>query len=98
MNFTWNESKRQANLTKHGLDFADAAAVFALDTFTFEDQRFAYGEHRFITLGLLGVTVVVVVHTETDTFLLTFVNCDNLIRDRRCRVYLPRHEKNTSCS
>ena len=65
MNFTWNESKRQTNLIKHGLDFADAATVFALDTFTFEDQRFAYGEHRFITLGLLGVTVVVVVHTET---------------------------------
>ena len=28
MNFTWNESKRQANLAKHGLDFADAKEVF----------------------------------------------------------------------
>ena len=28
--------------------------MFALHTFTFEDQRFAYWERRFITLGLLG--------------------------------------------
>lgn len=28
MRFTWDESKRQINLSKHGLDFADAARVF----------------------------------------------------------------------
>ena len=65
MNFTWNPVKRQSNLIKHGLDFAEAQTVFAGDTFTFEDRRFAYGECRFVTLGLLGVTVVVVAHTET---------------------------------
>ena len=65
MHFTWDDTKRQSNLIKHGLDFADAATVFTLDTFTFEDRRFAYAEHRFITLGRLGVTVVVIAHTET---------------------------------
>ncbi len=66
MNFTWDESKRHANLSKHGLDFADAERVFAGHTFTRPDTRFAYGERRFATIGLLGLTVVVMAHTETD--------------------------------
>ena len=66
MNFTWDESKRTTNRKKHGMDLAAAATAFTGHTFTFEDRRFAYGEHRFITLGLLGVTVVVIAHTETS--------------------------------
>ncbi|MGH8058785.1 MAG: BrnT family toxin [Candidatus Entotheonellia bacterium] len=66
MRFVWHEPKRQANLKKHGLDFADAERVFAGPTFTFEDDREAYGEQRWVTLGLLGEKVVVIVHTETE--------------------------------
>ena len=33
-------------------------------TFTFEDDRFSYGEQRFVTLGLLAGITVSVVHTE----------------------------------
>ncbi len=29
MRYLWDEAKRQANLSKHGLDFADAEKVFA---------------------------------------------------------------------
>ena len=65
MRFIWHESKRQENLTKHGLDFADAERVFAGPTFTFEDDRADYGEQRWVTLGLLSAKVVVIVHTET---------------------------------
>lgn len=64
MKFEWNEAKRLANLAKHGLDFAEAETVFRDVTFTFEDVRFEYGEHRFITIGMLGSTVVVMAHTE----------------------------------
>ena len=39
---------------------------FTGPTFTFEDDRFAYGEQRFITLGLLRGRVVVIAHTEHD--------------------------------
>src|SRR5262245_36817604 len=60
------EPKRQANLNKHGVDFTDAERVFAGPTFTFEDDREDYGEQRWVTLGLLGVQVVVIVHTETE--------------------------------
>lgn len=65
MQFIWHEPKRQANLKKHEMDFADAERVFAGPTFTFEDDREDYGEQRWVTLGLLGAKVVVIVHTET---------------------------------
>ena len=43
MRFTWHESKRRANLPKHGLDFPDAAKGFDGPMVLFEDQRFDYG-------------------------------------------------------
>ena len=66
MRFIWHEPKRQANLKKHGVDFADAERVFTGPTFTFEDIREDYGEQRWGTLGLLGVKVMVIVHTEAE--------------------------------
>ena len=66
MKFTWDESKRKANLSKHGMDFIDAKAVFSGATFTFEDDRFSYSEQRFVTLGMLRGVVVVIAHTERN--------------------------------
>jgi len=66
MNIRWHASKRQSNLIKHGLDFADAAQVFTGPTLTTEDASATYGEQRFNTLGLLGTTVVCICHTETE--------------------------------
>jgi len=66
MRFTWDESKRQSNLVKHGLDFQDGPQVFAGATFSIADTRFNYGENRFVTIGLLGGNVVVIVHTEDE--------------------------------
>ncbi|HEY4595771.1 MAG TPA: BrnT family toxin [Thermoanaerobaculia bacterium] len=66
MRFTWDEAKRDANLRKHGLDFADAPEVFAGPTCTVEDSRLAYGEQRLMTLGFLRGLAVSILHTETD--------------------------------
>jgi uncharacterized DUF497 family protein len=66
MEFIWNAGKRLANLKKHGLDFADAEQVFFDCTQTFPDNRFAYGEVRYITVGLLNGEVVAIAHTETE--------------------------------
>ena len=66
MEFSWSETKRAANIKAHGLDFVDAASVFEGLTFTFEDDRFSYGEQRFVTLGLLAGVTVSVVHTENE--------------------------------
>lgn len=65
MRFTWDERKRRTNLQGHGFDFRDAPRVFEGPTFTFEDDRFDYGEQRFVSLGLLGGVAVSIVHTET---------------------------------
>jgi uncharacterized protein len=66
MRCEWDEAKRQANLHKHRLDFADVQTVFAGVTFTFADDRFDYDEDRYITLGLLQGSVVVIAHTERN--------------------------------
>ena len=65
MEFAWSDRKRLLNLKQHGLDFVDAPTVFAGLTFTYEDDRFAYQEQRFVTLGLLAGVPVSVIHTET---------------------------------
>jgi uncharacterized DUF497 family protein len=65
MKFTWDETKRVQNLKQHGFDFADAPAVFAGMTFTYTDDRFDYGEERFVSLGVLNGVVISIVHTET---------------------------------
>lgn len=63
--FEWDERKRWTNLERHGFDFADAAEVFEGFTLTYEDDRFAYGEQRFITLGLLRGVPVSIAHLES---------------------------------
>ena len=66
MRFTWHEPKRQLTLQKRGLDFAEAERLFDGPTWTFEDERRDYGERRWVTMGLLGEKVIVIVHTETE--------------------------------
>lgn len=65
MRFVWSERKRSVNLKEHGLDFVDVQVVFEGLTYTYEDDRFAYGEERLITLGLLAGMPVSIAHTET---------------------------------
>jgi uncharacterized protein len=62
--FAWDETKRRANLRKHGIDFADAEEIFSGFTLSVEDTRQVYGEQRLLTLGLLQDQVVSVTHTE----------------------------------
>ena len=64
--FVRDESKRKANLAKHGIDFEDAPRIFDGPMLTAEDSRDAYGERRFIALGLLEGVVVSVVYVERD--------------------------------
>jgi uncharacterized DUF497 family protein len=52
MKYEWDEAKNRTNIAKHGLSFEDAEQVFAVPCVTFEDDRFAYGEERLITLAM----------------------------------------------
>lgn len=62
--YTWDEAKRISNLRKHGLDFADAPAVFGGNTHTLEDRRYHYNERRYMTLGVSHGIEVAIIHTE----------------------------------
>lgn len=66
MEFEWDEAKRKSNLQTHGIDFVGIEPVFAGQTVTILDDRFDYGEERFVTFGLLDGRVVVIAHTETE--------------------------------
>ncbi len=68
MQYHYDKAKKASNLKKHGLNFDDAPRVIeSKKTVTFEDNRFDYGEQRFITIGLLQALLVVIVTRETDT-------------------------------
>ncbi len=69
MQFVWDESKRLANLSKHGLDFADAEQVFNNPLVVFEDTRASYGEQRMVAIGLLQALVIVIVHVDADNII-----------------------------
>ncbi|MBV6450570.1 MAG: hypothetical protein MHPDNHAH_01294 [Anaerolineales bacterium] len=67
MKFEWDENKRRANIRKYGIDFVDAASIFDGDVVVILDDRFEYGEARYIAFGLLrgkSIKVIVVAYTE----------------------------------
>jgi len=50
--FEWDGEKARSNLRKHGVDFADAVAVFEdEEALTMPDQISAVDEQRFVALG-----------------------------------------------
>jgi uncharacterized protein len=64
---TFDPAKRDKTLADRGLDFADAALVFAGVTVEIEDIRKNYGESRIICYGLLEGRMVVVGYTPRGT-------------------------------
>jgi uncharacterized DUF497 family protein len=62
--FEWDERKRRENLGKHGFDFADCPAILGGPTITVADERFDYGEPRFLVSALLRGRAVVVAYVE----------------------------------
>jgi len=63
MQISYDPAKRDETLARRGLDLADAASVLSGPTITVEDDRFDYGEPRFITIGLLRARMVIVAWT-----------------------------------
>ncbi|MGO9699980.1 MAG: BrnT family toxin [Xanthobacteraceae bacterium] len=61
---TFDPAKRELARRRRGLDFARAGEVFAGRTATIVDDRFDYGETRFVTAGQLESRVVVMVWTQ----------------------------------
>jgi uncharacterized protein len=84
----WNDEQARTNLVKHRLSFELAAEVFDDDLSLTNEDPFAVGERRYITMGLVrGVGLVVVVHTiENENTVNEHVR---IISARRAE----RHEK-----
>ena len=61
MLFEWDETKRQANLAKHLIDFADAVKVFEGPLFEKVQRR--HSEIRALAVGLLEDVEIVVIYT-----------------------------------
>ncbi|MCC6716379.1 MAG: BrnT family toxin [Acetobacteraceae bacterium] len=61
--FEWDEAKRLANVAKHGIDFLDAAAIFALPHLEVE-ATLTGGESRHLAIGPLDGRLITVVFTQ----------------------------------
>jgi len=61
MSFEWDRKKADANLRKHGIDFADAVAVLEDElALTMEDEG-DHGEERLVTVGMDALNRLLVV-------------------------------------
>jgi uncharacterized protein len=65
MRFTWDESKRAANLMKHGLDLLDGRRLLdGRKVFSYASVR--ENEARFVSVGLVGEWMLAVVWMERE--------------------------------
>ncbi|MBX3331132.1 MAG: BrnT family toxin [Nitrospira sp.] len=64
MRFAWDEHKNRLNIEKHGIALSDSEQVFERPLLIRLDERKDYDEPRWIALGNLDGTVVVLVFTR----------------------------------
>jgi len=63
MAFEWDPAKRRTNLTKHKIDFPDAARIFEGLTVEEVDDSMDYDEERILAVGETNGRIVVVTYT-----------------------------------
>jgi uncharacterized DUF497 family protein len=64
MQYEWDESKRAANLAKHGVDFIEAEAFDWQKALESQDNRVDYGEDRWVALGCIGNRIYTLIYTR----------------------------------
>ncbi|WP_372239496.1 BrnT family toxin [Pseudomonas sp. RIT623] len=62
--FEWDEQKNLINIRKHGVDFDDVTLMFRQPMLVLRDERFAYEEPCWISMGWINAWVCVVAYTE----------------------------------
>lgn len=85
MRFEWDKAKNRANIRKHGLDFADADAMFALPIVITLDDRVDYGETRWNGIGMIGGRIVVMSYTERDEETIRIISLRKALRHERAK-------------
>ena len=83
MTFEWDEQKNQANIRKHGFSFADAWEIFETPMLIDLDDRFDYGEDRWVGIGRLQSRIVVVVYIEFDDETIRIVSLRKALSHER---------------
>jgi uncharacterized DUF497 family protein len=68
MRFEWNPQKAQLNLSKHGVDFAEATTIFTDPlSITYADPDHSIGEERYVIIGLSNRNrLLIVAHTDLN--------------------------------
>jgi hypothetical protein len=76
MEFEWAPRKAQANRSKHGVSFEEAAELFTsgVDYLEIYDEAHSRTEDRFIAIGPIARGLVVVVYTERREKVLRIVS------------------------
>ena len=65
MEFEWDEEKNAANQKKHRISFEEAAEIFDYPVYERIDNRFEYGEERYIGIGRNSqMLIFTVIYTE----------------------------------
>ena len=85
MDFEWDEEKRELNLRKHGLDFADVPDMFAFPLLSALDTRYDYGEDRWLGIGLLQSRITVIVYTQPDAETVRVISLRKAVSHERKR-------------
>jgi uncharacterized protein len=85
MDFEWDERKNEINIDKHGFDFVDAYRVFDLPMVVELDERYDYGEDRWIGTGILDGRIVVIVYAEPDEETIRIISLRKALSDEKKR-------------
>jgi hypothetical protein len=79
--------KRERVLRERGLDVAEAADLLSGDCFTEVDDRFDYGEQRWISYGLLRAEVVASVWVDREEDRIRVVTMRKANRNEQERYF-----------
>lgn len=84
----WDEAKNESNIRKHGIDFKDAALVFAdAGRLEFYDVKHSVDEDRYIVLGLAGRVLFVVYTMQEGAYRLISARIATKREERRYYEY-----------
>lgn len=66
MDIVYDEAKNQANIAKHGVSLAVAYEFDWGNALHIVDDRFAYGETRYMAVGYVGKRMHMMIYTRRE--------------------------------
>ncbi len=69
MHYEWDDNKNIANIVKHGVDFSIAVDFDWSSAIEAIDNRYIYGEERWIALGFINNRLYVLVYVYRNYYI-----------------------------